>query len=196
MTALFCTTFGFAQSASSNKVDYSNKNKGEQTYTNGPFISVATTRGFLSAGYYLGPNNLVNAYVSVIPFQQTFVSTPANQDNSWTTSIAAGSGVYLPLARKKLQNKLFILNEALWVQTFGQSLSSAGKINSSWLVAWVAGLQYRISPSIYFSFKGPIIAFNRANYRDAIPSAFFPTTQSIWTYSILTQGTAAIEYKF
>ncbi len=196
IATLFSTAFGFSDSYSKNKGTYNDKYKGEQTYTSGPYVSIGTNLGCLSGGYYFGPNNIAAGFISVTPFQQSFVSYPANQDNSWSTGIAAGAGLYLPLGRKTLQNKLFILDEFLWTQSFGQALSALGKINSSWSTTWIIGLQYRLTSSIYLSFRGPLISFFRTNYRDATPSAFFPTTQSLWSWSILSQGTAAIEYKF
>ncbi len=170
--------------------------KGEQSHSNGFAISaVAGDAPLAVIGYYFGENNCAGVFAGVTPYASQNNVAGIQNNSNWTTSFFVSPAYFLPLAREKLSNKLFLRNDFAYSMLFGQNPTDNTKIKSSWNVAWLMGFEYRFNPNIYLSIFGTMLGYGESKY--ANPTSPFPeiTKSTQWNWNILNGACISLTYK-
>lgn len=109
--------------------------------------------------YYFGKNNCYSLDFGVNPYASSSVKSNGNtvpNQFGWGTGIGAGGFYFLPLARKKLGNSMFLAQGFEWNQNFGKDYDAPGTIVSYWYVAYRLGFEHRANGNVYYSVTTPL----------------------------------------
>lgn len=174
--------------------DSNRTTKREQSYTNGFALATSTGQLFMGLGYFFGNNNNWGAYFAITPYRSSYDTYGVQTNDSYVTTIGAGFRNLLPLARKTLRNKLFLSHGPTWGQRFGKTSVYNSKIQSSWLVEWDVGLQYRFNDHFYVSLEGRAVSYNQTIYKET-PTAVSGTTNKTYGWNIGSNGIVALIWK-
>lgn len=169
--------------------------KQKPNYTPGFSIDIAAPDTTLTFGYFFGSNNTWEIYYRIPPYSSVNNLNGIEKDDSWSTETGGGINNFFSIARKKMNNQLFLYHYVDAGGYFGKSAENDAKIKSSYSLEYGGGLQYRLNENFYFKVSAPVVQYEQTKYSNT-PNSLYPTNSTMWQWTILREGIVAVTYKF